>query len=143
MFHFVRPLHEGDFILYVQSCDELHSWSHAVDHTNYAHWLSVHVQDLASLAQKHPAFHAEFIKGIFVVQKSVKKFSLITGDQAHDQSNLIMQTHGGAAGFYEIPEAHTLFIFAEPDCAQMVKDFKSINNLPLTSIVHHEGYSQV
>ena len=39
MVRFVRSLREGDFPLYVQSCDELRSWFHALDHTKYARWF--------------------------------------------------------------------------------------------------------
>ena len=46
MTRFGRSLREGDFPLYVQSCDELCSWFHALDHTNYARWLRVHVLDM-------------------------------------------------------------------------------------------------
>ena len=99
---FVRSLREGDFQLYVQSCDELSSWFHALDHTNYAHWLPVHVRDMmVQLAQRNPEVHAEFMKGNVVVQKYRRKFSLMAKDEAHEQSNKILQTKGGAAGLYE------------------------------------------
>ena len=77
MTRFVRSLREGDFPLYVQSCDELCSWFHALDHTNYARWLPVHVRDMVQLAQQNPEVHAEFMKGNSVVQKSRRKFSLM------------------------------------------------------------------
>ena len=82
----VRSLREGDFALYVQACDKLCGWFHALDHTNYARWLPVHVRDMVVLADKHPTVHAEFMKGNFVVQKSARKFSLMAKDQAHEQS---------------------------------------------------------
>jgi len=60
---FIRSLREGDFPLYVQVCDELCSWFHVMDHTNYARWLPVpvHVRDMVQLSQKHPQLHAEFL----------------------------------------------------------------------------------
>ena len=45
------------------------------------------------------------MKGHFVVQKSRRQFSLMAKDQSHEQSNMILQTNGGAAGLYEIHEA--------------------------------------
>ena len=42
MARFVWSLREGDFALYVQACDELCGWFHALDHANYARWLPVH-----------------------------------------------------------------------------------------------------
>ena len=56
---------------------------------------------MVQLAQQNPEVHAEFMKGNFVVQKSRRKFSLMAKDQAHEQSNEILQTKGGAAGLYE------------------------------------------
>ena len=77
---FIRSLREGDFPLYVQLCDELCSWFHALDHTNYARWLLVHVRDMVQLPFKHPELYIEFLKGNFVVQKSAHKFCLIGKD---------------------------------------------------------------
>ena len=48
---FVRSLREGDFKLHVQACDELCGWFHALDQTNYARWLPVHVRDMVQLVE--------------------------------------------------------------------------------------------
>ena len=85
----------------MQACDELCGWFHALIHRNYAHWLLIHVWDMVQLAKKHPEVHAEFMMGNFVVQKSATKFSLMGKDQAHEQSNMSLQEHGGAVGLYE------------------------------------------
>ena len=70
MCRFVRSLREGDFLLYVQVCDELCAWFFVLDHTNYARWLPVHVGDMVELPAKHPIVYAEYLKGNFTVQKS-------------------------------------------------------------------------
>ena len=98
-------LREGDFPLYVQSCDELCSSFHALDHTNCARWLPVRICDTVHLAQQNPEVHAEFTKGNVVVQMSRRKFSLMAKDQAHEQSNKILQTKDGAAELYEHHDA--------------------------------------
>ncbi len=67
MCRFVRALREGDFLLYVQVCDELCAWFFVLDHTNYARWLPIHVRDMVELAVKHPAGYAEYLKGNFTV----------------------------------------------------------------------------
>ena len=77
----------------------------ALDRTNYARWLTVHVRDMVQRAQQNPEVNAEFMKGNFVVQMSRRKFSLMAKDQAYEQSNKILQTKGGAAGLYENHEA--------------------------------------
>ena len=58
MCRFIRSIREGDFPLYVQVCDELCSWFHALDHTNYARWLLVHVRDMVQLPFKHPELYS-------------------------------------------------------------------------------------
>ncbi len=97
MTRFVCGSCEKDFPLYVQSCDELCSWFHALNHSNYC--LPVHVRDMVQLAQKNPEVHEEFMKGNFVVQKSRRKFSMMAKDQTHEQSNKILQTKGGQLDF--------------------------------------------
>ena len=59
-------------------------------------------------------------------------------DQAHEQSNKIIQTKGGAAGLYENHEALMLFLLAGPDCAQMVEEFEATHDPPSSSTGHHE-----
>ena len=73
MCRFVRSLPEGDFLLYIQVCDELCAWFFVFDHTNYARWLPVHVRDMVELPVKHPALYDEYLKGNFTVQKSYRK----------------------------------------------------------------------
>ena len=142
MCRFVRSLREGDFKLYVQSCDELCSWFHALDHTNYARWLPVHVHDMVQLPITHPEVYSEFMKGNFVVQISPKKFSLIAKDQSHEQCNKILQDHGGATGLYENTEALTLFMLAGPECARIIREFEAMHDKqPLSTAHHEEGHS--
>ena len=59
-------------------------------------------------------------------------------DQAHEQSNKIIQKKGGAAGLYENHEALMLFMLAGPDCARMVEEFEAIDDPPPSSTGHHE-----
>ena len=128
MTRFVRSLRDDNFPL--SSSNELCSWFHALEHTNYARWLPVHVGDTVQLAQQYPEVHAEFMKGNFVVQKSRRKFSLMAKDQAHEESNKIIQTKDGEAGIYE---NHDLFMLVRPDCARMVDEFEAIHDPPPSS----------
>ena len=141
MCRFIRSLREGDFLLYVQVCDELCSWFHGMGHTNYACWLPEHVRDMVQLPEKHPQLYAEFLKGNFVVQRSPHKFSLIGKDQSHEQSNKNLQAHGGAVGLYENPEALTLFMLAGPDCARCIKEFEYMLETASLCTAHHEEAS--
>lgn len=141
MCRFIRSLREGDFLLYIQVCDELCSWFHVMDHTNYARWLPVHVRDMVQLPHKHPQLYTEFLKGNFVVQKSDHKYSLIGKDQSHEQSNKNLQAHGGAVGLYENPEALTLFMLAGPDCTRCIEEFEAVLDTTTSSTAHHEEAS--
>ena len=135
---FIRSLREGDFPLYVHVCDELCAWFHAMDHTHYARWVPVHVRDMVQLPETHLDKHAQFLKGNFVVQQLTHKFSLIGKDQSHEQSNKSIQSHGGAVGLYENPEALTLFMLAGPDCSSCVEEFEVVLDTPRSSTAHHE-----
>ena len=93
----------GDFKLYVQVCGELWNWYHALDHSNYAQWLLVHVRDMVMFANNHPDVYNEYItnscgpingsflkKSNFAVQKSAQKLSLIAEDAV--QSSLVINS---------------------------------------------------
>jgi hypothetical protein len=96
MCRFIRSLREGDFPLYIQIYDEVCSWFHAMDHTNYALLLPRHVRDMVQLPHMQTQLYTEFLNGNFVVQKSGCKFCLIAKDHSHEQSNKNLQAHGGA-----------------------------------------------
>ena len=66
------------------------------------------------------------------------KFSLMAKDQAHEQSNMILQTKGGVAGLYENHEALMMSMLAGPDYARVVGEFEAIHDLPPSSTGHHE-----
>ena len=51
---YIRLLRELNFMLYVDSLQDLAVWFFALDHTHYARWLPVHLRDMVSLAEKHP-----------------------------------------------------------------------------------------
>ena len=51
---YVRSLREANFSMYLDALTELVPWFFALDHTNYARWIPVHLRDMAELANKHP-----------------------------------------------------------------------------------------
>ena len=131
-------LREGDFLLYIQLCDELCAWFFVLNHTSYARWLPIQVRDMVELAVKHPAVYEEYLKGNFVVQKSCRKFSLIAKDQSHEQMNKVLQQNGGASDLYDDTEAISLYMLAGPDCVRMIEEIERVNKFPLESTGHHE-----
>ena len=74
---FVRSLREGNFPVYVQTMRNLLKWFFALDHYNYAWWLTVHVFDLLSLSITHPDVYQNMLKGCFSFAKSHHQFSRI------------------------------------------------------------------
>ena len=98
LLRYIRSLREGNFQLYVESLTQIMPWVFALDHTHYSRWLSVHIRDMMTLAEKHPHVLAEFKSGHFVVHKTSNKFSAMALDQCHEQNNAMVKGSGGAIG---------------------------------------------
>ena len=72
----------------MKSLESLTPWFY---HVNYARWIPVHVEDMKSL----PAGIKEQLKSSWVVQKTQNKFSYMSIDQAHEQSNEVLEEQLG------------------------------------------------
>ena len=48
----------------LEALNKIVPWFFALDHTNRARWMPIHLHDLVSLKVCHPTIHAEFVKGI-------------------------------------------------------------------------------
>ena len=105
MLVYIRSIREGDFELYIESMTKLMPQMFALDHTNYARWLSIHIRDMVNLSSKHPEVLAEFKEGKFVVHKTEKSFSATALDQCHEQNNAVVKGTGGAVGLTGDPHA--------------------------------------
>ena len=114
------------------------AWFFALDHTNYARWLPIHVRDMVELAEKHPDVYAEYLNGNFTVQKSTRKFSLIAKDQSHEQTNKVLQGNGGASDLYDDTDAIALYMLAGPDCVRIIEEFERVHMSMELSAGHHE-----
>ena len=51
--------------MYLDALTELTPWFHALDHTNYARWIPVHLRDMAELPTKHLEVAKNFTAGNF------------------------------------------------------------------------------
>ena len=105
VFTFIRSIREGNFGLYLASLTNLIPCFFALNHTNYARWLLVHVRDMKSLPANSPSTETQFQAGHFVIHKTLKKFSGLALDQAHEQNNALVKSNGGAVGLTENPGA--------------------------------------
>ena len=66
----VRSFRQSYFKLYLSALMTITPWMFALDRTNYARWLPVHIRDMAELPNKHPHVYEEFTSGgKFTVQK--------------------------------------------------------------------------
>jgi len=135
---FVRSLRESDFDLYVNSLSQLLPWLFALDRTNYARWLSVHVRDMRELSKLHPVVLAEFRSGKFTVNKTGNKFSAIAIDQAHEQLNVVVKGDGGIVGLTDNDKALRRLLLSGPEVARLLAEFESNSSLSKVTGVHHE-----
>lgn len=87
----IRSFREADFQLYCESLSELLPYFFANNNVNYARWLTIHLRDMMSLEDKHPAVAEEFKKGNFVIHKSERPFSGLAIDQAHEKNNAVVK----------------------------------------------------
>lgn len=121
---YVRSLRQASFTMYIDALTELVAWFHALDHTNYARWISIHLKDMAELPTKHPEVAREFRAGNFTVQKTGKVFSSIPIDQAHEQNNACIKGDGGAVGLTDNPNALRRWMVAGPEVAKAIEEFQ-------------------
>ena len=80
MLIFVRSLCIASFAMYLDVLTELVPWFFALNHTNYARWVLVHLRDMAELPNRQPDVAKEFNSGKFVVHKIRRVFSSIPID---------------------------------------------------------------
>lgn len=124
LLRYIRSLREGNFQLYLESLTQMMPWMFALDHTHYSRWLSVHIRDMTTLAEKHPEIQAEFKSGNFVVHKTSNNFSAMALDQAHEQNNALVKGSGGAIGLTGNPGALKRWMVAGPEIARITTEFE-------------------
>lgn len=120
----VHAMRSADFQKYLETLVLLMPWMFALDRTNYARWLSVHIRDMQKLETDHNTVHSHFASGGFVVQKTKNKFSAIPLDQAHEQCNALVKGDGGAVGLTSNPNALKRWMIAGPEVSRMIKEFE-------------------
>ena len=98
LFTFVRSVRESNFDLFVQCLEEILPWMCVLDHTNYTRWLPVFIMDMKHLPMD---VLTEFMKGNFTVKNSVRQFSALGTDQAHEQINKLVKINRGTIGILD------------------------------------------
>jgi len=118
---FIRAHRINDFKLYIESLEGLVPWFFALDHTNYAHWIPIHIRDMKSL----PHNVKDDLEKCWVLRKTHNKFSCMPLDQAHEQNNEMIKASGGAIGLTENPTAFRRWMVAGPEQARLLSEFET------------------
>lgn len=143
LLQFVKAIRNADFELYVKAMHLIAPWMFSLDHYNYARWLPVHINSMATLQDNHPAVYAQFANGFFTAQKSNRKFSHIGLDHNHEQMNAKIKGVGGAIGLTENDMSLAKWLIAGPEVSRMVEEFENSDWLPESdSILEHHDSSK-
>lgn len=121
---FVRSIRQANFQLYVDTLSKMTPWFFALDHPNYARWLSIHIRDMCMLKDVNPEVHIEFQNGAFTINKTGNPFSSMAIDQAHEQNNAMVKDDGGAVGLTENPGALRRWMVSGPEISRMINEFE-------------------
>ena len=128
--------------MYLDTLTELAPWFFALDHTNYAYWIPVHLKDMTKLPnfqiRRQPNVAKEFHDGNFVIRKTGRVFSSITIDQAHKQNNAPIKGDGGAIGLTNNPSALQRWMVAGLQVSRTVEEFHKELDHCVCMIDHHD-----
>lgn len=122
---FVRSIRTSNFDLYLRALKSMAPWFFAIDHTNYARWISVHIRGMELLPNIAPEVYHAFCSGKFTVKKSNSRFSSIALDQSHEQENKLVKSTGGAVGLTEDAAALRRWMIAGPEIASLLREFET------------------
>jgi hypothetical protein len=90
----------------------------ALEHANYARWLSVHITDMKSLPESTKTEFQEH--GHWVILKTNNRFSAIPIDQAqHEQENRNVKGSGGCIGLTDNPIAFRRWMLSGPELSRL------------------------
>jgi hypothetical protein len=90
----VRSFRESTLSLMMSSCERLAEIFFALDHTQYARWLPVFIQDLKVLSVENPSVFAELSTNMSV-RTSQANFSDIAFDHEHEQLKKVIKSTSG------------------------------------------------
>ena len=135
---FVKSCRTADFTLYIETLHSLMPWVFALDHTNYARNLPVHLRDMVTLEERHPALFVEFKRGHFMGQKSKRAFSNIPRDQMHEQLIDWLKNYAGVVENLDDPSTIRREQVVRPEMARLVREFEGTQKAD--EKMHHEQY---
>lgn len=135
IFMFIRSHRERKFKLMVATLKKLVLLFFALDHQNYARWVSVFIRDLESLPS---SIQEEFEAGHWTVSRSNHRYSSIPIDHAHEQANKRVKGVGGVIGITENPEMLERWIATGPEISRVLQQFTNVHDDGGQELPHHE-----
>ena len=126
--------------MYFHALTELAPWFYAIDHTNYAWWIPVHLRDMAELSSEHLEVAKEFKVGNFTIRKNNRVFSAIAIDHAHEQNNALMKGDAGPVGHTDNPRALRWWMGTGPEVASLIEEFHNQQQYCSSIVItrHHD-----
>lgn len=121
LFMFVRSVRESNFKLYFETLNHMLPWFFSLDHTNYARWLTVYIEDIRAIEKNSSPLYTEFCDGKFTVNKTCRLFSSMGEDQAHEQHNKVIKDDGGAVGIFDNEQAVLQWAISGPAISKLLE----------------------
>jgi hypothetical protein len=138
---FVRNQRLGNWPGTLDAIDNMCLYFFALGHDNYSWWVPVFLMDMAQLPHRHPAVHANFMEGHFVVQRSEQKFSPMGLDQSQEHSIKLLKEDSGPKGLYGQAEDKAVIELSKAEVLNIIEEFEyaSIHTTQSDSIEHPES----
>ena len=122
---YVRATRERNFLLHLETTEELIKYFFAHDHLNYARLLPLYLSCMQNAKLDHPEIWLEFMKGNFCVSKSLTPFTSIAPDHALEQENRSLKVKGGIVGITQNTNVLKRFFLIAPELKRLVGNFQS------------------
>ncbi len=95
----IRADREGNWKLHLHTVQQILPIFAAFDCTNYLRWCSIYLEDMRKLEDMYPEVYREFMRGNFVVKRTLGLFKAVGVDMALEQTiNRSQKSAGGIIG---------------------------------------------
>ena len=125
-FRLIRGQRSGDWPLTLSSIDNDLGWIFAFDRNSYSRLTPTFLLDMSKLPDLHPDVHQAFMSGLFGVQRSNKKFSVMSLDQSHEHSIKYVKEDGGSRGNYQDKFEKEMLEVSRPEILRAVHEFEEV-----------------
>lgn len=130
----VKSIRQGLYTLYVATLQKSVPYFFALDHQNYARWLSVQIRDL-KISHTLVQIYTEFLAGKFAISSTGNQFSIIPFDQANEYNIKKIKSFGGLSGLTSNPTALKRSMLVTPQLVRLIDEYRGFPDL---NQKHHE-----